>query len=78
MRGKSNVIKRNVEKVWGARYTLGVCYLPKNTVIYQLLCHAPKKLKNSKLNKGSCLSKQSTQISKALKQQTFVCVDLYD
>jgi hypothetical protein len=26
MRGKSNVIKRNVEKVWGA------CYLPKNTV----------------------------------------------
>jgi hypothetical protein len=26
MRGKSNVIKRNVEKVWGARY------LPKNTV----------------------------------------------
>jgi hypothetical protein len=27
MRGKSNLIKRNVEKVWGARY------LPKNTVI---------------------------------------------
>jgi hypothetical protein len=27
MRGKSNVIKINVEKVWGARY------LPKNTVI---------------------------------------------
>jgi hypothetical protein len=26
MRGKSNVIKRNVEKVWGARY------LPKSTV----------------------------------------------
>jgi hypothetical protein len=26
MRGKSNVIKRNVEKVWGARY------LPKNMV----------------------------------------------
>jgi hypothetical protein len=33
MKGKSNVIKRNVEKVWGARYTLGVCYLPKNTVL---------------------------------------------
>jgi hypothetical protein len=33
MRGKSNVIKRNVEKVWGARYTLGARYLPKNTVI---------------------------------------------
>jgi hypothetical protein len=27
MRGKSNVTKKNVEKVWGARY------LPKNTVI---------------------------------------------
>ena len=26
-------IKRNVEKVWGARYTLGGRYLPKNTVI---------------------------------------------
>ena len=24
-------IKRNVEKVWGARYTLGVRYLSKNT-----------------------------------------------
>jgi hypothetical protein len=27
MRGKSNVMKRNVEKVWGARY------LPNNTVL---------------------------------------------
>ena len=26
-------IKRNVEKVWGACYTLGACYLSKNTVI---------------------------------------------
>ena len=26
-------IKRNVEKVWGARYTLGTRYLSKNTVI---------------------------------------------
>jgi hypothetical protein len=34
MRGKSNVIKRNVENVWGARYTLGARYLPKNTVFY--------------------------------------------
>jgi hypothetical protein len=32
MRGTSNVIKRNVEKVWGARYTLGARYLPKNKV----------------------------------------------
>jgi hypothetical protein len=32
MRGKSNVIKRNVEKVWGARYTLGAHYLLKNMV----------------------------------------------
>ena len=27
-------IKRNVEKVWGARYTLGARYLSKNTVFY--------------------------------------------
>ena len=27
-------IKRNVEKVWGARYTLGARYPSKNTVIY--------------------------------------------
>ena len=27
-------IKRNVEKVWGARYTLGARYLSKNTVLY--------------------------------------------
>ena len=26
-------IKTNVEKVWGARYTLGARYLSKNTVI---------------------------------------------
>jgi len=26
--------KRNVEKVWGARYTLGARYLSKNTVIH--------------------------------------------
>jgi len=25
-------IKRNVEKVWGTRYTLGARYLSKNTV----------------------------------------------
>ena len=29
-------IKRNVEKVWGARYTLGARYLSKNTVLYTL------------------------------------------
>jgi hypothetical protein len=33
MRGKSNIIKRNVEKVWGARYTLRARYLPKNAVL---------------------------------------------
>ena len=26
-------IKRNVEKVWGARYTLGALYLSKNTLL---------------------------------------------
>jgi hypothetical protein len=40
MRGKSDVIERNVEKFWGARYTLGAHYtlgtryVPKNTVFY--------------------------------------------
>ena len=29
-------IKRNVEKVWGARYTLGARYLSKNTVYVML------------------------------------------
>ena len=28
-------IKRNVEKVWGARYTLGARYLSKNMVFLQ-------------------------------------------
>jgi hypothetical protein len=28
-------MKRNVEKVWGARYTLDARYLSKNTVIYR-------------------------------------------
>jgi hypothetical protein len=36
MRGKSNVIKRNVEKVLCAHYTLGARYLPKNTVQRQI------------------------------------------
>ena len=31
-------IKRNVEKVWGARYTLGARYLSKNTVFNKLQC----------------------------------------
>ena len=31
-------IKRNVEKVWGARYTLGARYLSKNTVL-QIVHH---------------------------------------
>jgi hypothetical protein len=39
MRGKSNVIKRNVEKVWDARYTLGARYLPKNKVHFLDLLH---------------------------------------
>ena len=30
-------IKTNVEKVWGARYTLGARYLSKNTVILWFL-----------------------------------------
>jgi S-adenosylmethionine hydrolase len=41
MRGKSNVINRNIIKVWGARYTLGARYLPKNTVILiHLILHS--------------------------------------
>jgi len=32
-------IKRNIEKFWGERYTLGVHYLSKNTVIRLLHVH---------------------------------------
>jgi len=32
-RSKSLYIKRNVEKVWGVRYTLGARYLSKNMVL---------------------------------------------
>ena len=32
-------IKRNGEKVWGARYTLGARYLSKNTVITFVIGH---------------------------------------
>ena len=32
-------IKRNVEKVWGARYTLGARYLSKNTVIIIIIIY---------------------------------------
>ena len=41
-------IKRNVEKVWGARYTLGARYLSKNTVfhfgrdVYEYSCVASR------------------------------------
>ena len=31
-------IKRNIEKVWGARYTLGARYLSKNTVVRFVSC----------------------------------------
>jgi hypothetical protein len=46
MRGKSNVIKRNIEKVcgahytFGARYKFGACYLAKNTVIQYMDVYA--------------------------------------
>ena len=50
-------IKRNVEKVWGARYTLGARYLSKNTVyIYLFPCclFKPKdKFNFEKNNAGS-------------------------
>jgi hypothetical protein len=32
-------IKRNVENFWGARYTLGVLYLSKNTVLRIYICY---------------------------------------
>ena len=38
-------IKRNVENVWGARYTLGARYLSKNTVYsLPLLNYRPNQL----------------------------------
>ena len=33
-------IKRDVEKVWGARYILGARYLSKNTVLVLSLCYS--------------------------------------
>ena len=30
-------IKKNVEKVWGAHYTLGARYISKNTVIHSVV-----------------------------------------
>ena len=41
-------IKRNVEKVWGARYTLGAPYLSKNTVIYLYI----RRFKSSRMEGG--------------------------
>ena len=35
-------VKRNVEKVWGARYKLGERYLSKNTVV----CFLPGRAKD--------------------------------
>jgi hypothetical protein len=39
-------IKRNVEKFWGARYTLGARYLSKNTVVRggvnMFICHTKR------------------------------------
>ena len=49
-------IKRNVEKVWGARYTLGARYLSKNTVhskILAVLCNVNTPL--SKLSSESAI-----------------------
>ena len=37
-------IKRNVEKVWGARYILGARYLSKNTVMYFTYMKNKKKI----------------------------------
>ena len=42
-------IKRNVEKVWGARYTLGARYLSKNTVFTYLHLTFCRLLRNRKL-----------------------------
>ena len=40
-------IKRNVEKVWGARYTLGARYLSKNTVIFVTVFNKTRNLTSS-------------------------------
>ena len=39
-------IKRNVEKVWGARYTLGARYISKNTVLYILSTHSQASIRH--------------------------------
>ena len=61
-------IKRNVEKVWGARYTLGARYLSKNTIdryIYIYIRRSSCKVSIflSDYNKTSIISKIGSKVS---------------
>ena len=47
-------IKRNVEKVWGAHYTLGARYLSKNTVIEETILYSLLIYISCDLNKAQC------------------------
>ena len=51
-------IKRNVEKVWGARYTVGARYLSKNKVIDDTQRDGPFKKKKPKFT-----TQQTTSLS---------------
>ena len=57
-------IKRNVEKVWGARYTLGARYLSKNTVFgLQVYSRSPYCYGNTRLTEVVSYKKTNTRRS---------------
>jgi len=58
-------IKRNVKKVWGARYALGARYLSKNTVFQYLkgIIHAVNKISASVSNNKQAFNQSTTNFS---------------
>ena len=56
-------IKRNVEKVWGARYTLGARYISKNTVNY-FYCYVWHPVVLCCLTNSTCTLSDTVVISK--------------
>ena len=72
-------IKRNVEKVWGARYTLGARYLSKNMVILQWLfiSHSQGEKKNVLIKEGSCSFQVPSKASLTLQTEFKLIFMLY-
>ena len=72
-------IKRNVEKVWGARYTLGARYLSKNTVndsccVRPLTFITQQEFKNTRLEVNLCTCQWGTSLLKHLDTNTCLTV----